>query len=182
MKKMKFLVALMLFATTATFSTVSFAEVVNEDQENEVLPDWYWSAPDRIDTENPDLDNLSPAKAIISLGTSTKEIKPIIAGEGHTYLNKDGLKWNGTNATTVDEVVMNFSVIGSLYRQDKGSTKLVRLDIEQDSKSYGKGIVIASTEGNTGVVGSTMVSEGVHYVDLGLIHSTVITNEKAVVK
>ncbi|MDM5249380.1 MULTISPECIES: hypothetical protein [unclassified Lysinibacillus] len=142
------------------------------------------TVPGRIDPDNPDLDNLPPSHAILfeDQDNNPKAIKPIVGGEGHTYLNKDGLTWDGTSATTLDEVAASYSVHGVLYRQDKGSSKLVKLDTDSDIAYFSKGMVVSQTTGNTGVVGSTMIAEGVHYVDLGLVNDTKVTTEKKEVK
>lgn len=183
MKKFKVLLALATFATTASFSTVSFAEESGEQVQGNVnLPDWYLSA-DKIDPDNPNLENLpdSEVDIVVSDG-KTRQVKPIIAGKAQTYINKDGLEWYGTSATTVDEVAASFQVVGTLYKQAKGSTKLTQLDIETDEKFFKKGVVIEETRGKTGTVGSTMISEGVLYVNLGMVNKTVVTTEKATVK
>ena len=170
-----------LLMTVPYFTTTSYAEDVNVDNlENDT--EWWTSVPGRIDPNdsNLDLDSLPPSSAEIVLVEDklTRDKQTIASGSGQTYLNRDGLYWDGTSATSVDDVVASFSVVGTLYKKVKSTGKLDQLDQDNDTQWFGKGLVIAQTEGKTGVVGDVMIAEGIHSVNLGMVTDTVVTTEK----
>ncbi|MEO2075958.1 MAG: hypothetical protein ABGX20_11355 [Bacillus sp. (in: firmicutes)] len=180
MKSIKLLAASMVLVLTTSFSTVSFAAEKGEKiKSKKDLPEWYWNAEGRIDPNNPDLENLPPSTVQFYVEDPNQSIvKAIAKGTAQSYLNRDGLEWYGTSATSVDDVVADFSVVGTLYKQAPNSTKLTTIDMEQASKYFTKGVVIAQPEGPGGSVGYTMIAEGIHHVNLGLVTDTVVTTEK----
>ncbi|MDW0118151.1 hypothetical protein QTL97_14550 [Sporosarcina thermotolerans] len=185
MKSLKIFAASVILATTTSFSTV-FAEDldgVKEFQEN--LPDWYWTA-DRINPNNPDLENLPPSKVEFQLKNldeiSTLGETALVGGTGSSYIMNEGSGYYAINATYADTIVVLFQVIGTLYKQPKGSTGLTIIDIASESKSYTKGMVVAETTSPSQPVGTTMLTEGVHYINMPLISETKVTTDKLVVK
>lgn len=185
MKSLKILAVSVLLATTS-FSTVSFAKELEEVKKvPKFLPDWYWSA-DRIDPNNPDLENLPPSKVEFDFKNpneiSPSVSEPMAGGSGSSYIHKDGLEFYGTNATTADEVVVSYGIVGTLYKQAKNSTKLTQVDIDSDQDSFSKGVVIAETDSPGATVGTTMISEGIHNINLGLVNTTKVTTAKLLVK
>jgi len=181
MKKIKALFA--TFVLAASFPTIS--SLASSEEPNEELPDypdWYYTAEGRIDPNNPDLDNLPPSEVEIIIhdpgyGIGTRDYKPIAHGNAMTYLNRDGLKWYGTHGTAVDNVVVEFAVIGNLYRENVNKT-VTLLDSDVDTETYSKGVVTVQTFGNAGTVGTNMIAEGIHSVYMGIIRDTVVTTEK----
>ncbi|GEM_PF-5474774 len=193
MKKIALLSSITLLALTIPFSSSGYAaEETTDSNGNVKLPDWVWSVPGKIDPENPDWDNLPSSKADIVIDNTNPDdsgdsptpyiVKPIIHGTAQTYLLKDGLMWDATSATAVDDVVFEFEVVGNIYKKAKGATGLTLMATDYDHDGLGKGVVIAQTETKTGSVGTKFVAEGIHRVSTVLIESTVVTTEEEEVK
>lgn len=186
MKTLKILAASVLLAITTSLSTGFAAELEEVKKVQEDLPDWYWTA-DRIDLNNPDLENLPSSKVEFRFENpdeiktrASEEVLP--NGEASTNLLRDGLGYYAISATIANKVVVEFTVVGTLYKQLKGSTKLNQVDQAFDYKAYEKGMAIAETEAPAATVGTTMIAEGVHYINLGLVSDTKVTTDKIVVK
>ena len=186
MKLLRILAASVLLATTTSLTTGFAAELEEGKKVQEDLPDWYWAA-DRIDPNNPDLENLPPSKVEFNfknpdeISTQAKE-EVMPNGKGSTFLMRDGLGYYAISATTAEAVVVQYTVVGTLYKQLKGSTKLNQIDQDADSGSFSKGMAIAETEAPAATVGTTMLAEGIHYINLGLVSDTKTTTDKLVVK
>lgn len=176
MKVKKLLIASAILASTLAGANFANAQDVS-NKKNISLQNEEWA-----DYDYDDVKDL-PSKVIMPL-TDSNEITTLADnatlafGEGDTYLNRDGLSWYGTHATTVTngKLIMYFSVFGDLLKKPKGSSSLKMIDNDVDTKyATNNGVVIAETEGATGVVGDTIIAKSHHEVNLGWSTSTADT-------
>lgn len=178
MKVKNLLVATAILASTITITHSGSAIAQDLTSKEEVWADYNYD----------DIKDL-PSKVNIELtnsdGFSTQDISGVAFGTGLTYLNRDGLEWFGTHATSITDgkLIMYFSVIGELLKKPKGSSSLIILDQDSDT-IYGEdeGMAIVDTRGNTGLVGDTMIAKSHHEVHLGWSTSDTDTIEEVVLK
>ncbi|MDN4606170.1 hypothetical protein [Sporosarcina highlanderae] len=95
---------------------------------------------------------------------------------------QDGSGYYAISATNAETTVVLFQVVGTLYKQPKGSTGLTIVDMASESKANSKGMVVAATKSPSQPVGTTMLAEGIHYINMPLISETKVTTDKLVVK
>lgn len=179
MKAKHLLVATALFASTLSITPTSFTKAQEIKSKEEVWVDYDYSEikdlPSKVNFDFTDSDEIS-----------IQDISTIAFGTGYSYVNRDGLTWYGTHATSISKGkgVLYFSVFGELLRQPKGNTKLQLLD--QDNVTvYSKNDGIATITTRSGIQGESgdkYISKSVHAVNLGLTHDRVSTMEEVILK
>lgn len=166
------LVASALFATTFAVTPIHSANA-EEDTGSEVWADYDYNdikdlpSSVEIDITNPeetDPEETNPGEV------APHATSPVAFGQGSTYINRDGMDFYGTHATSVKngKLIISFSVFGDLAIKKKGTTKIKILDQDSDV-IYTKqnGIAMGETRAKTGAVGDTMISKSHHNVNLG---------------
>ncbi|MFB5089364.1 hypothetical protein PGC35_19600 [Psychrobacillus sp. PGGUH221] len=163
MKTKHILMVATIFVSTFAISPASFTQAQENTSKDEVWVDYDYN----------DIKDL-PSKVTMDLTNpdeiSTRDTTILPFGEGLTYLNRDGLEWYGTHATSVKngKAIFYFAVQGELLKKPKGSTSLNRLDQDSDTvHATNDGLVLVTTRGNTGIVGDTMIAKSSHQVNLG---------------